>query len=120
MQSTLTGAEVKRAREAIGVSQTEIAAVVGLNRTYYSLFEAGRYVLDDAEETRLRELLSARGARMAAVSRAPSRGSDGESRQRGLAESVGAPPTAERSATLIGWLEGWNLWDWWPAPTRKD
>ena len=50
IQSTLTGAEAKRARESVGVSQTKIAAAVGLNRTYYSLFEAGRYVLDTTEE----------------------------------------------------------------------
>src|SRR5262249_43978069 len=118
--STLTGAEVKRAREAVGASQTEIAAQVGLNRTYYSLFEAGRYVLDAAEEKRLRELLCARGARMAPVSREPSRGGHNASRQGGFAESLGAPSTAERTATLVRWLEGWNLWDWWPTRTRED
>ena len=119
MQSTFTGAEAKRAREAIGASQTEIAAAVGLNRTYYSLFEAGRYVLDAAEEKRLREHLSARGVRMAPVPRASSQGGDNEGVQRGLTESVGAPLTAERAAAVTQWLQGWNLWDWWPTPTRQ-
>src|SRR5690348_14653551 len=115
MQSTLTGAEAKRAREALGASQTEIAAAIGLNRTYYSLFEAGRYVLDAAEEKRLRELLSARGVRMALEPRAPSHGGEDESKQGGRTESVRPPTIAEPPATLARWLDGWNLWDWWPT-----
>jgi len=43
-----------------GVSQVEVAAAVGINRTYYSLFEAGRYLLDRQELTRLRSFLDTR------------------------------------------------------------
>lgn len=57
----LTGDEAKRAREAAGASQIEIAQAVGINRTYYSLFEAGRYVLDDAEQARLGDALTDHG-----------------------------------------------------------
>jgi transcriptional regulator with XRE-family HTH domain len=121
MPSTLTGAEVKRARESIGASQTEIAAASGLNRTYYSLFEAGRYVLDADEETRLCELFSARGVRVALAPRDPSHGRDDVNSRGGLTVSVPTSPTGERLASPAApWLEGWNLWDWWPTPTRKD
>lgn len=58
MLSTITGDEAKRAREALGASQTAVAAAIGVNRTYYSLFEAGRYVLDGQEQQQLRSFLA--------------------------------------------------------------
>lgn len=58
MLSTITGDEAKRAREALGASQTAVAAAIGVNRTYYSLFEAGRYVLDEQEQQQLRQFLA--------------------------------------------------------------
>lgn len=45
MLSTVTGDEAKRAHEALGASRTAVAAAIGVNRTYYSLFESGRLSL---------------------------------------------------------------------------
>jgi transcriptional regulator with XRE-family HTH domain len=58
MSATITGAQAKRAREAKALSQTAVAGTIGVNRTYYSLFEAGRYNLDDDERQRLCDLLA--------------------------------------------------------------
>jgi len=34
-------------------------------------------------------------------------------------ESTPAPTPAPRESTMRRWLQGWNLWDWWPM-TRSD
>jgi transcriptional regulator with XRE-family HTH domain len=49
------GVRVRAAREAAGLSQAEVARQVGINRMYYSLFEAGRYVPSDEEGQRIAE-----------------------------------------------------------------
>jgi transcriptional regulator with XRE-family HTH domain len=48
------GVRVRAAREAAGLSQAEVARQLGINRMYYSLFEAGRYVPCAAEAEALR------------------------------------------------------------------
>jgi transcriptional regulator with XRE-family HTH domain len=52
------GVRVRAAREAAGLSQAEVARQLGINRVYYSLFEAGRYVPDAAETASLAALAS--------------------------------------------------------------
>lgn len=61
MQSTTFGPSVRTAREAAKLSQNAIAQAIGLNRMYYSLFEAGRYILDEAQESDLRSYLDSKG-----------------------------------------------------------
>lgn len=68
MQSTVNGSEVKRARESLGIAQTEVAAALAINRTYYSLFEAGRYLLDAEEQKRLADFFLASGHRLVPAS----------------------------------------------------
>jgi transcriptional regulator with XRE-family HTH domain len=47
------GVRVRAAREAAGLSQAEVARQLGINRMYYSLFEAGRYVPSSDESERI-------------------------------------------------------------------
>jgi transcriptional regulator with XRE-family HTH domain len=74
MISTDFGARVRAAREAAGLSQAEVARQVGINRVYYSLLEAGRYVADADETKRLvlllfkRDIASDRGSNAGARS----------------------------------------------------
>lgn len=61
MESAIQGPAVKKAREAHKLSQAEVSNAISLNRVYYSLFEAGRYVLNQDERKRLSTFLSAQG-----------------------------------------------------------
>lgn len=54
----LTGAQAKAARARLGLSQGKVAVSVGLNRTYLSLFENGKYLLPDGDLLRLRDFYS--------------------------------------------------------------
>ena len=47
--------EARKVREACGLSQAAVARELGLNRTYLSLFECGRYILPDEALVSLRE-----------------------------------------------------------------
>lgn len=60
MDPTISGPAVRAAREAAKLSQNAVAQALGINRMYYSLFEAGRYVLNDSEQKALREFLASR------------------------------------------------------------
>jgi len=71
MESAIHGPAVKTARETRKLSQTEVANAVGLNRVYYSLFEAGRYVLDLDEQKRVSAFLSGQGIQRADVTARP-------------------------------------------------
>lgn len=53
MQQSVSGESARAAREGLRLSQAEVAQSVGINRMYYSLFEAGRYLLDGPEQQRL-------------------------------------------------------------------
>ena len=57
----MTPHEAKTAREALALSQSRVATEIGINRTYVSLFEAGRYILDDASISKLQSLYEAHG-----------------------------------------------------------
>ena len=61
MHPQLSGLEAKKARESAKLSQAVVANALGLNRTYYSLYESDRLALTDAQYTSLFEFLSARG-----------------------------------------------------------
>lgn len=89
MESAIHGPAVKKAREARKLSQTEVANGVGLNRVYYSLFEAGRYVLNADEQERLSAFLSELGIQHAEVAGSPTNG------DRGQAKPTGAPENRE-------------------------
>jgi len=47
MSIILTAQQAKQAREAVRLSQGKISSVLGINRTYLSLFESGKYIFDD-------------------------------------------------------------------------
>jgi transcriptional regulator with XRE-family HTH domain len=51
----ISGSEAKAARAERGASQAEVSAALGINRTYYSLFENGRYSLTDEQQAQLAE-----------------------------------------------------------------
>jgi transcriptional regulator with XRE-family HTH domain len=48
----ISGTDAKAGRTVRGASQAEVSAALGINRTYYSLFENGRYSLSNDEEAR--------------------------------------------------------------------
>jgi transcriptional regulator with XRE-family HTH domain len=51
----ISDTDAKGARTVRGASQAEVSAALGINRTYYSLFEDGRYSLSNDEEAKLAE-----------------------------------------------------------------
>lgn len=53
----ITGDQARDARKSLRVSQADVASAVGIPRPTYSLFESGRYRLDDRQQRRLREYL---------------------------------------------------------------
>lgn len=61
MEQVLTAQQAKTARTAAQLSQGKVATDIGINRSYLSLFESGKYVLDDGTLTRLRDYYQARG-----------------------------------------------------------
>jgi len=55
MDQVLTAQQAKSARTAAHLSQGKVATDLGINRSYLSLFESGKYVLDDSTLTQLRD-----------------------------------------------------------------
>ncbi len=55
MDQILTAQQAKNARSAARLSQGKVATDLGINRSYLSLFESGKYVLDDNTLTQLRD-----------------------------------------------------------------
>src|SRR5713101_9558494 len=55
MDPVLTAQQAKHARSAAQLSQGKVATDLGINRSYLSLFESGKYVLDDNTLTQLRD-----------------------------------------------------------------
>ena len=53
MQNRLTPEACKAARTAVALSQARVATDLGINRTYLSQFESGKYRLDDTTLTKL-------------------------------------------------------------------
>lgn len=53
----LSGSEAKAARMERGASQAAVSAALGINRTYYSLFESERYSLTDEQQAKLSAFL---------------------------------------------------------------
>ncbi|MGH8327736.1 MAG: helix-turn-helix domain-containing protein, partial [Steroidobacteraceae bacterium] len=51
-KATITGQAAREARKALKASQADAAAAVGINRAFYSEFEAGRYLLSDNQQQR--------------------------------------------------------------------
>jgi transcriptional regulator with XRE-family HTH domain len=60
---SISGSEAKSLRTARGASQADVSAALGINRTYYSLFENGRYTLTDEQQSQLAEFLEFEAAR---------------------------------------------------------
>lgn len=54
MKAILTAEQAKEARNKTHISQGKVAADLGINRTYLSLFEGGKYVLEDSVLKELR------------------------------------------------------------------
>lgn len=53
----LSGSDAKAARMERGASQAAVSAALGINRTYYSLFESERYSLTDEQQAKLSAFL---------------------------------------------------------------
>lgn len=47
MTTILTAQLAKQARESLRLSQGKVSSALGINRTYLSLFESGKYIFDD-------------------------------------------------------------------------
>jgi transcriptional regulator with XRE-family HTH domain len=62
MDPVLTAQQAKRARNAAQLSQGKVATDLGINRSYLSLFESEKYVLDDNTLTQLRDYYQDHGA----------------------------------------------------------
>lgn len=62
MPKNISGTDAKKARETAKLSQAAVAAAVGLNRTYYSLYESGHLTLTDSQNSALVELLHTHNA----------------------------------------------------------
>lgn len=86
----ISGSEAKAARTDRGVSQADVSAALGINRTYYSLFENGRYTLTDEQQSQLAEFLELD----AAHDDEPPSPDDDES-----ADEVASAPEADDDAT---------------------
>lgn len=61
MDAQISGPSVRAAREGAKLSQAALAQALGINRMYYSLFEAGRYLLDADEQKSLQDFLDSHG-----------------------------------------------------------
>jgi transcriptional regulator with XRE-family HTH domain len=59
MQIAFSSKQAKSARIAAQISQSKVASDLGLNRSYLSLFESGKYVFDDATLRTLRDYYQA-------------------------------------------------------------
>jgi transcriptional regulator with XRE-family HTH domain len=61
MQTIFSPKQARSARIAAQISQGKVATDLGLNRSYLSLFESGKYVFDDATLRSLCDYFQARG-----------------------------------------------------------
>lgn len=64
MKTQFTSQQAKNARTAAQLSQGRVASEVGINRSYLSQFECGKYLLDDAALSRLFDYYSKRGVKL--------------------------------------------------------
>ena len=62
METILTPKQAKKAREEVGLSQGNVAVSLGINRTYLSLFESGKYIFDDDTLEQMSEFYIDHGA----------------------------------------------------------
>ena len=58
---SFSGSQARAVRQACRVSQASVAAAIGINRTYLSLFECGRYVLTEHYLEALRDYYGSLG-----------------------------------------------------------
>src|SRR5258708_11902929 len=72
MEQVLTAQQAKSARTAAHFSQGKVATDIGINRSYLSLFESGKYVLDDNTLTQLRDYYQDHGVNLDGAPGAPS------------------------------------------------
>lgn len=61
MQTLLTAQQAKQARSTVNLSQGKVANDLGLNRTYLSQFESGKYLFDDQTLESLHDYYSEHG-----------------------------------------------------------
>jgi len=61
MSTILTASEAKQARLSLGISQGSVATALNINRSYLSLFEGEKYLLNDNTRNALRELYEEKG-----------------------------------------------------------
>ncbi len=54
----LTGPQIKAARERLGITQSELARLVGRSRSFIALVEQGRRRLSEEDERKVREVLN--------------------------------------------------------------
>jgi transcriptional regulator with XRE-family HTH domain len=71
MEQVLTAQQAKSARNAAHLSQGKAATDLGINRSYLSLFESGKYVLDDNTLTQLRDYYQDHGVNLDGAPGAP-------------------------------------------------
>ncbi len=71
MDQVLTAQQAKSARNAAHFSQGKVATDLGINRSYLSLFESGKYVLDDNTLTQLRDYYQDHGVNLDGAPGAP-------------------------------------------------
>ena len=64
MEQVMTAQQAKSARSAAHFSQGKVATDLGINRSYLSLFESGKYVLDDSTLTQLRDYYQDHGVNL--------------------------------------------------------
>jgi transcriptional regulator with XRE-family HTH domain len=72
MSIQFTPQQAKTARVIAQLSQGRVASDIGINRSYLSQFESGKYLFDDATLTRLRDYYSKYGAKPELVRHTPS------------------------------------------------
>src|SRR5713101_519161 len=71
MDPVLTAQQAKHARSAAQLSQGKVATDLGINRSYLSLFESGKYVLDDNTLAQLRDYYEDHGISLDGAPGAP-------------------------------------------------
>ncbi len=71
MDQILTAQQAKSARNAAHLSQGKVATDLGINRSYLSLFESEKYVLDDSTLTQLRDYYQDHGVNLDGAPGAP-------------------------------------------------
>ena len=93
-----TPQQAKTARVTAQLSQGRVASDAGINRSYLSQFESGKYLFDDATLVRLRDYYLKHGGRFESVihpASAQSKGDGEESKTLRLRDGFLLPPEAE-------------------------